>query len=76
MEFMLPQSQVGWLKNKGAIREDPFSQGSLAQHSGRHGTRGCVKSPFQSGLFHDSTTTGCQGQALPGNKRHHKHRHT
>lgn len=27
-----------------------------------------MKSPFQSGLFQDSATTGCQGQVLPGNQ--------
>lgn len=33
---MFPQSTVGWLKNKRAIGEDPFSQGSLAHHSCKH----------------------------------------
>ncbi|XP_048147523.1 myosin-4-like isoform X2 [Corvus hawaiiensis] len=72
---MSPQSKVGWLKNKGAIRGDPDSQGSLAHHSCKPGTRWSVKSPFQFGLLHASGTIGCQGQGLPGNKRHHKHRH-
>lgn len=33
--FLFPSSQVGWQKNKGAIREGPFSQGSLACHMGQ-----------------------------------------
>lgn len=37
--LMFPQSKVRWLKNKGVIKEDPFSQGSLAHHSCKHGTR-------------------------------------
>lgn len=36
---MFPQSKVRWLKNKGAIKEHPFSQGSLAHRSCKHGTQ-------------------------------------
>lgn len=36
---MFPQCKVRWLKKKGVIKEDPFSQRSLAHHSCKHGTR-------------------------------------
>lgn len=36
---MFSQSKVRWLKNKEAIKEHPFSQGSLAHRSCKHGIR-------------------------------------